>query len=95
MLKQSPADRNVYVVDTNGADATLYRKTKLVRLADPLPCCIWQPDGVCGKPATIAYAWEATPGPEWPVEGLWTLQPVCVECAAAALKRYSAEDTTP
>ena len=45
----------------------------------PLPCSIYNPitDGLCGKPATVAYAYQAqvTPG------GQWLLQPICRDCA--------------
>ena len=56
----------------------------IVRLHDPLPCSTWTPTGACGTPAYLAYAWPATEGAEWPVRGLWTLQPVCPRCAQAA-----------
>jgi hypothetical protein len=64
-------------------------ETRTIRLADPLPCCLWAEGGVCGKPAYVAYAWEAEPQLRWPLPGLWTLQPVCAECAAAAAKQYT------
>lgn len=64
---------------------------RIVRLVDPLPCAIWSPDGRCGKAAYAAYAWETEPSTRWPTRGLWTLQPVCADCAAAASNQYEQE----
>jgi len=61
-----------------------------VKLRTPLPCSIRAntPDGICGKPATAAYAWPQEPSGPWPTPGLWTLLPVCAECARAAVEVY-------
>ena len=58
----------------------------LVRLATPLPCSIWrgQSDSICGDDALAAYAWQYT-GADYPMPGLWVLQPVCEECARRAM----------
>lgn len=69
----------------------LINETLTIRLIDPLPCCVWRPGGVCGRPAYVAYAWEAEQQARWPLPGLWTVQPVCAECAVAAAQKYSAE----
>lgn len=58
-----------------------------------LPCSIrrptpTEPDAICGKPASVASAWPQESAGEWPTPGLWTMQPVCRECAAAAAKVY-------
>lgn len=56
----------------------------------PLPCSIRSdtPSGICGKDAYVAYAWVPAPSGMWATPGLWTVQPVCAECAAAAAKVY-------
>lgn len=64
------------------------REVMTIRLLDPLPCSIWKPGAPCSQPATVAYAWPATHTPEWPIPGLWTLQPVCAECAARAAQAH-------
>lgn len=66
-------------------------ETVIVVLASPLPCSIraGTPDGICGKPATIAHAWPQEPSGPWPTPGLWTVQPVCAECAKAAARVYA------
>lgn len=63
----------------------------VVQLRTPLPCSIRNFDnesGICGKPATVAHAWPQDPSGDWPTPGLWTVQPVCRECAAATKKVY-------
>lgn len=72
--------------------------TQHIRLeaAYALPCSIRKPtasdpDAICGKPATAAVAWLQEPAGEWPTPGLWTLQPICRECAEAAAKVYGVE----
>lgn len=59
----------------------------------PLPCSIRADTstGMCGKPATAAYAWRQEPSGDWPTPGLWTVQPVCAECAKAAAEVYRSE----
>lgn len=62
-------------------------ETQIIRLLDPLPCCIWAPDNkTCGKPAYVAYVWEVERISSWPLRGLWVVQPVCAECASASAK---------
>lgn len=58
-----------------------------------LPCSIRKPtpadpDAICGKPASVASAWPQEPDGPWPTPGLWTMQPICRECAEAAAKIY-------
>lgn len=66
-------------------------ETIIVALVTPLPCSIraGTPSGVCGKPATQAYAWPQEPSGPWPTPGLWTVQPVCAECAQTAAAVYA------
>lgn len=61
----------------------------VIVLRTPLPCSIRKGDGVCGNPATVAHAWLQAPQGAWPTPGLWTVQPVCKECAKVALSRQS------
>ena len=64
------------------------RETKTIRLIDPLPCSIWAPGNApCGKPAFVAFAWPSTQQTEWPLPGLWTLQPVCADCTASMMQK--------
>ena len=71
----------------------------IVRLdpSTPLPCSIMAPDGgTCGQPATVAYARLLPPTGQWATPGLWELQPVCQDCAAAAAAASPQEgDTQP
>jgi hypothetical protein len=63
----------------------------VIQLRTPLPCSIRNFDNesdICGKPATVAHCWPHEPDGLWATPGLWTLQPVCRECAAAAAKVY-------
>lgn len=63
--------------------------TETIRLVFPLPCSIFDPAttaGICGKPATAAYAWR-----QEPVQGLWTIQPICKDCALRNLKKIQEE----
>jgi hypothetical protein len=71
--------------------------TSIVRLdpSTPLPCSIQAPDGgICGRPATAAYARQLAPSSAWAVPGLWELQPVCRDCAAAAAAAIPQEGAT-
>lgn len=61
----------------------------VIMLRTPLPCSIRQGDGICGNPATVAYAWEQEPQGAWPTPGLWTLQPVCKDCAVKTNAVYA------
>lgn len=69
------------------------RQTEIIRLGDPLPCGVVHPGtaaGYCGRPAWVAYVWRME-APEalamWAhLGGLWTLQPVCSQCAQAAAR---------
>lgn len=62
----------------------------VIVLRTPLPCSIRKGDGVCGNPATVAHAWaQDSQSMLWPTPGLWTVQPVCKECAKVALSRQS------
>lgn len=66
-------------------------QNRIIRLVDPLPCSIYDPaqDGICGRPATLAYAYPHTPRiPDPPTPGLWVVQPVCERCAHAAASIY-------
>ena len=64
------------------------RETYTIRLTDPLPCSVWAPGNApCGKPAFVAFARPAPPSGEWPLPGLWTLQPVCADCTAAVMRQ--------
>lgn len=69
-------------------------QTTTILLRSSLPCSIRAdaPGGICGKPATAAYAWPQEPAGDWPTPGLWTLQPVCAECAKAAAEVYREAD---
>lgn len=75
-----------------------------IRLVDPLPCAMMAQGGViCGKPATIALAWQdievavdirnlyhaTMSSPE--ARALWLMQPVCEDCALAAAKVYQVQ----
>ena len=70
---------------------TPIRDTYLLRLdaSTPLPCSIMTPDGgVCGKPATGAYARPLPPHLPFLIPGLWELQPVCRDCAIEAAQMH-------
>lgn len=71
------------------------RQTEVIRLGDPLPCGVVNPTtatGFCGQPAWVGYAWrmDSPEGMEmWAhLGGLWTVQPVCSQCAQAMAKVY-------
>lgn len=51
-------------------------ETKVVLLAQPLPCGSYFEDGLCNRPAWLAWLapMEAQPG-------RWILTPVCQQCA--------------
>lgn len=61
--------------------------TKIVSLRNPLPCSIRAetPSGICGKDATLAYAYPLV---DMFTPGCWRLQPVCKSCAMAAAAVY-------
>jgi hypothetical protein len=85
--------------DRRGRPARLQAtgQTVIVGLRPPgLPCAIRAntPSGTCGKPSTRAYAWPQEPAGMWATPGLWTLQPVCAECAKAAAKVYDEPATS-
>ena len=46
-----------------------------------LPCCTWQGDVLCGKPATVATLYP-TGG------GMYIMQPICRDCVAALERVY-------
>lgn len=60
-----------------------------------LPCSIRAdtPSGICGKPASVASARPQMPTGPWPTPGLWTVQPICRECAEKAAEVYDAPDS--
>jgi uncharacterized membrane protein YadS len=65
--------------------------TALIKL-DPtttLPCSIRQGDGICGKAATAAYAYQVEASPPIVQPGMWMIQPVCRDCAAKAAAVYA------
>ena len=54
-----------------------------------LPCAVWRDGALCGRPALVAHATLAHAERwEWKSPGLWLLQPVCKECAAAMTRVY-------
>lgn len=66
--------------------------TQHVRLdrSYPLPCAVHADteSGICGRDAYAAIAWQQKPSHPWPTPGLWTLQPICKECAERAAAQY-------
>lgn len=64
-----------------------------IRLADALPCAILRDGGLCGRPATVAYAWPLAAAPAldiWPhLAGCWALRPVCSGCVQQMIAIYA------
>lgn len=62
-------------------------ESKLIELADSLPCGIRaeNPSGTCGKPAKFAHA-NRFRNPWLP--GHWVLLPVCRDCALSVARVY-------
>ena len=57
-------------------------ETIIIKLNEstPLSCSVYNPqtDKPCGKPATVAYAYERKT--QTLPRGMWLIQPVCREC---------------
>ena len=53
----------------------------LIKIDPPLPCCTFQGNGLCGKPAQAAWL-TPTGG------GQWIAQPICKDCAMGMARNY-------
>ena len=72
-------------------DSTMFdveRRPVALREDTPLPCALLRDGALCGRPAHVAQAWPSSELGNWPVPGLWTLQPVCPDCLADVMKVY-------
>lgn len=72
---------------------------RIVQLRDELPCAILRDGQQCGRPATVAFAWQMhapTGMAMWAhLAGCWTLQPVCADCARQMMALYADEQPFP
>lgn len=62
----------------------------IVKLETPLPCATYNAERnePCGKPATVAYAYERRLNGPPPILVEWVLQPICRECVEASAALY-------
>ena len=58
-------------------------QTKIIKLdpSTPLPCSIRKGNGICKRPATVAYAYPSQH--DLFTSGTWIVQPICPRCVKA------------
>jgi len=54
----------------------------IIRIAPALPCCTWQDQATCGKPASVATLYPLG-------SGQYILQPICEDCTRSMANIYN------